>query len=441
MSKRTADELLSLLRDLALEDLEHTPDEELLREAMEDGEDIQARLAALKQHVHHEAEQLQLHSGERKCGVIDLQARKRLQWQAEGVSRSELWGSGKSPPHALEAEEQALAASILMKLYDSSRARCRSDLPFDFAAESLARRDEGGAELIKELLLQLVERWIRLRMDESAALAERLPESWMWILRRLLRNSVADPQILKFASISLGTLVSTLCTSALARASGLDVDLPGSSPERDELLHRIRATDEWRAFHNLIGHEPRLVTDSVDPAGAISALATMQRALAAYNPDAIVAVAGGGKIVGDFLRQQLGMSPHRYFVAEREDGRYKLKQPFPQCGCIKTVVIIDDISRTGQTLVSIRDDVFGGMDGIELKALALVSAAVAIDRIKDLFLLLPVVAQSSNVSVPWDTKGTYRAKGKFYLFGDGGNGTQLEIPRKLYQQTYGEVGT
>jgi hypothetical protein len=50
-----------------------------------------------------------------------------------------------------------------------------------------------------------------------------------------------------------------------------------------------------------------------------------------------------------------------------------------------------------------------------------------------------VVSQSSNVSVPWDTKGSYRDTEMWYYLG-GDDGERLEIPRKLYEQTYGEVG-
>jgi hypothetical protein len=461
MSPRTPNDLLSLLQQAALDDLQQTSDEELLKEALEDGDDAEALLAALQQRVREQADAAaqQNCTDHLKRSVISLERSLKKRacqgfsppadgMHAAGVhsvvrKRAQWWG-GKGRRQAtldsaLEEEEQALAASILMKLNDSSKARCRSDLPFDCDAESLVRRDR-RSELIKRLLLELVEYWIFLRMDEFSELADLLPESRARILRPLLRNAIHDPQILKFASISLGTLASMLCTSALAKASGLDIDPHRSADERDELLRRIRAKAEWRAFHNLIDHEPRLVTDSVDPARAISALATMQRALAAYNPDAIVAVAGGGEIVGDFLRKQIGMDARRYFVASCKDGEYTLDRDLRTCGVIKRVVIIDDISRTGRTLTSIRNHTFGGMDAIEFKALALVSAAVAIDRIRDFFLLLPVVSQSSNVSVPWDTKGSYRTTRTSYVFG-ADHGARLKVPKELYEQIYGDVGT
>src|SRR5205823_966201 len=159
---------------------------------------------------------------------------------------------------------------------------------------------------------------------------------------------------------------------------------------RKRLLRQIRTRKEWRAFRNIIAHQPEFVADSVDSSHAVNALASIQAALAQYRPDAIVAVGGGGEIVARFLSAQINMDLKSYFVANRRHGEYVLDRDLLSSGAIKKLVIIDDIARTGGTLASICNQTFGGIRSVEIKAVTLVCSGAAASCLRNAFQIMPL---------------------------------------------------
>ena len=107
-------------------------------------------------------------------------------------------------------------------------------------------------------------------------------------------------------------------------------------------------------------------------------------------------------------------------------------------GSIKRLVIIDEISRTGNTLGAICNQTFGGIASIELKTLALVCSGAATSQLRNCFLVLPLVAHSPNVSVPWDNKGSYRATRTNFVFG-ADRKSPLKVPKAFYERIYEDV--
>lgn len=433
MNRAKASALLRRVQDQAISDLMRTTDEELLREALEDGENVDSLASALRARLSarvsasgttpsaHKAvtsrviESSDCDSAPTRSNVSRLLHAANFQSDIENATRE---------------EKQIVASSALLKLHELCRSRHCSHLTFD--------HDSILSESARDMRLVLIESLLATYINESEEIADLFPGSRVNMLRSLLHDAIQDPQISSFASISLRTLASTLCTLALGKASGLEFDPHQRAKERDRILRQIRGRKEWRAFHNLIAHQPEIVTDSLDASRAVSALATMERALAEYKPDAIVAVEGGGEIVGSFLRGQIDLDARYYFVASKGHDGYVLDADLFACGP-KRVVVVDDISRTGRTLTAICNQTFGGVSSVELKALALVSTAGATSPLRDRFLVFPVVAHSMNVSVPWDNRGSYKSTRADHVFGADRKAPPLKVPKRFYERIYEDV--
>jgi len=425
MSESKARELLARLRDAALDDLMHTSDEELRAEAHEDDEDLSRLAADFRCRIS------------KRLGVTRPQRSTVDAKQTEAFRLSLLATAAKhladAPNDSVTPEEmREIASEALLKLDDSCKSRYCSYVTFDWQSP----RSTFG----HDARLALAELLLSMYINESEEFDDLFPGSRAERVRALLRDAIHDPQISPFVSISLGTLVSTLCTLALGKASGFEFDPHQNAAQRNQLLRQIRVRKEWRAFRNLIAHQPELVTDSVDPSRAVSGLASMQAALARYRPDTIVAVAGGGEIVANFLCAQIGVDSRNYFVASRKHGEYVLDRELLAGSARKRMVIIDDISRTGSTLGSICNQTLGGIRSVELKTLALVCSGAATSYLRDSFLVLPLVAQSPNVSVPWDNKGSYRATRTNHVFG-AERRSPLKVPKAFYERIYEGVST
>jgi adenine/guanine phosphoribosyltransferase-like PRPP-binding protein len=437
MSHRKARDLLTRFQDAALEDLENCSDADLQREAAEEGVDIDALADALRSRISKRLMTVTSGAGRDREGKPKARTsesapdtRAQVGTKMLAVSNDDTHLSCPSPNNAEQNrpadDVRSIAETALLKLGStclSNHNRHLSHLPD-------ARYSEIRSVLIERLLCTY--------FDNSEELADLFPGSYVQLFRNLLRVAMQDSQISQFADISMGALASTLCTISLGKASGLDFGQQLSAGQRDRFLRQIRLTKTWRAFHRLTTCQPEMVTDSVDAPRAVTGLAAMQAALEDYRPDAIIAVAGGGEIVADFLGRQLKIENKCYFVASPRNGEYTLDRDLFEGGSLKRVVIIDDISRTGRTLSCIRYKTLGTIRSVDFRALALVSAATATTAIKDFLLLLPVVSHSSNVSVPWDNKGSFKATRTNYVFG-ADRREPLEVSKSFYERTYSDV--
>jgi adenine/guanine phosphoribosyltransferase-like PRPP-binding protein len=403
--------LLAALEDAAMADLELTTNEELLREAAEDGEDVAGLAAESRSRI-----------------AVHLQEADRAKALPLNVHRSSQ--GAPAEPFPSITYWRTTASSMLVELQDACRTRYCSFPTFNSKLPDTPPRFEES--------MAAAERLLTTYLTESGELTDLFPESRATMLRTLLHEAMHDEQIARFVHLSLGTLVSTLCTLALGKASGFGFDTAKSSRERNRLLRKIRGRKDWQAFRNLMVHQPELIPDELDASRAINGLAAMQSALRAYRPDAIVAVEGGGEIVANFLRGQIGLDPRSYFTASQKRNEYVLDRDLKQFRGFERIVVIDDIARTGRTLTCICNQTLGAFTSLKLKVLTLVSAAAATDPLRDLLLVLPIVSHSANVSVPWDNKGSYKTTRTNHVFGADRRSPPLKVPKTFYDRIYSD---
>jgi len=416
MTRTKAKDLLTRLQDAAVEDLMRTSDEELLSEAREDGDDLESLVSDF-------SARMSMKLGSRELPPPPPEQDEVSTSRAAGPSRNEV----------TPQQKREMASQALLKLEHSCRSRY-------FAYRNIDFKSVCGA-IGPDARLVLAENLLSLYINESEGVDDLFPGSKTQMVRSLLRDAIYDPQISPFVGMAMGTLVSTLCTLALGKASGFELDRTQTPAQRSRILRQIRATKEWRAFRNIIAHQPDFVADSVDPSHAVSALASLQAALAHYRPDVIVAVGGGGEIIARFLSAQIKMDVKSYFVASRKHGDYVLDRDLLSAGALKRLVVIDDIARTGRTLASIYNQTFGGLRSVEIKTLALVCSGSAASCLRDSFLVLPLIAHSASVSVPWDNKGSYRATRTNYVFGADRQAAPLKVPKEFYNRIYEDISS
>jgi adenine/guanine phosphoribosyltransferase-like PRPP-binding protein len=334
-------------------------------------------------------------------------------------ARHKISPMGEVTPEA----KRAAASTVLVRLEREGQEGAASPLGLELSA---APADSGRMVLIEHLLSTY--------LKQPDAILDVSPDTQA---HTLLHEAMHDPQISRFANVYLSSLASTICTLALGKASGIQFDASQTPAEREKLLRHIRATAAWRAFRNLLAHTPDMLTTSLDSSNAVRGLASMHRALEQFKPDAVVALAHGGEIVGNFLKNQVGLNADQYYVATRKGERVVLDRELAAAVALRRIVIIDDISRTGGTLAMVREQVLSGVESV--KALALVSSAAATEKLQDLFLVLPFVSSSPAVSVPWNNRGTYAANAKVYVFG-ATKPEPLSVPKTFYSQVLSEVG-
>lgn len=412
MSAMKTSPLLAALEDAALADLELTTDEELLREAAEDGEDVAGLAAESRSLIAAHLEEAH------RARALPLNLDSDSQTApAESFPSITYWCT--------------TASSMLVELQESCRTRYCSFPNFNPKLPD--------TPLCAEESMAAAERLLTAYLTESGELTDLFPESRAAMLRTLLHEAMCDEQIARFVHLSLGTLASTLCTLALGKASGLGFDTVKGARERNRLLRQIRGRKDWQAYRNLMAHQPELISDELDASRAVNGLAAMQSALQAYRPDAIVAVEGGGEIVANFLRGQIGLDPRCYFTASQKRNEYVLDRDLNQFRGFERIVVIDDISRTGRTLMSICNHTFGAITSLKLKVLTLVAAAAATDPLRDLLLVLPIVSHSANVSVPWDNKGSYKTTRTNHVFGAERRSPPLKVPKTFYDRVYSDL--
>lgn len=137
-------------------------------------------------------------------------------------------------------------------------------------------------------------------------------------------------------------------------------------------------------------------------------------------PENIVGINSGGSIVAQYLARRLGLSTaHVHQINTNKNNVTavgKISQIKPT-----NILLVDDIVRSGRTLSMIQNYLMNG----GFQAPRFVCVVASLDgkaTLGDLPVYSPVLSATSDVKLPWVTRGSLTKKGHSYLFGDPDDG-------------------
>jgi hypoxanthine phosphoribosyltransferase len=129
---------------------------------------------------------------------------------------------------------------------------------------------------------------------------------------------------------------------------------------------------------------------------------------------AILGVNSGGHIIASYLAYRLNLAdPHKITTF---DSSVQLAG-FAPSGTGGTILVVDDIVRSGQTMERLRAH-FSSAGHTRVKYISLVASMSGKAALGRFPLYCPVVSATRDVTLPWSTKGTLTRSGNEYLFGD-----------------------
>lgn len=162
---------------------------------------------------------------------------------------------------------------------------------------------------------------------------------------------------------------------------------------------------------------------------AIDGLAKMRTFAVNYQPDLVVCVSGGGKIVGDFIaiEAKLGETPVR--MIKGQDKQSMLSGGWKSLGQHRRILLVDDIAGT-ENLCEAHRQLTKHLEGGEIQMVAFASSLETREQLIGEGHANIFVAHVADrtIDVPWDRRGAYADKSKAHVFGDG-TGAKLSVPK------------
>lgn len=188
-----------------------------------------------------------------------------------------------------------------------------------------------------------------------------------------------------------------------------DLDLPMPIGVLDGL---IRATVET---------EFAPISGRIRETNAIDGLARMRAFALHYQPDVILSVSSGGKIVGDFIAMEAKMgAPQAHLVTYR--GKHaSVPGGWKALRSCQRILLVDDIAIDTDLLCSAHRSLQDQLVGTDIQMVALASSFETRDALIHEGHANVFVAHlaGGEVDVPWDRTGTYEINSRNHVFGVG----------------------
>lgn len=170
-----------------------------------------------------------------------------------------------------------------------------------------------------------------------------------------------------------------------------------------------------------------IATPVVEEPEAIRGLARMAAHMRSFEPQNVIMLRGGGEIAGQLCKE--AASTNANFVvgdATKPDLGLALSAGVNS----DRILVIDDISRTGDTFARTFDRCRTLFPYADIRGMALVGSAESMERLGD-SIYLPNVSSRTDVKLPWDTRGKYRNTETSHLLGDGMPASPFTIPHQM----------
>lgn len=129
--------------------------------------------------------------------------------------------------------------------------------------------------------------------------------------------------------------------------------------------------------------------------------------------DAVVGVNSGGHIVASYLAHRLKLASAYKLTTVDTEVKFE-GLPLPSMG--GKVLIVDDIVRSGHTMQRLQAH-FSSTGRARVKYISLVASISSKAALGSFPLYCPVLCATSDITLPWSTKGTLTKLGDEYRFG------------------------
>lgn len=256
----------------------------------------------------------------------------------------------------------------------------------------------------------------------------RVPESSAEDLSRSISTLLRNPVFEKYLQVHTASMMRDVLSLALTHHS----TAASSSDYVAALMQRLRT----RLRVPSSSTETTFLPERPSVVGEISAIdgfAKMIVRMREYAPECVVVLKGGGEIAGKLLERAYGGSAR--FVVHDPGGSAEV--PRGRRSRCTSVLVVDDISRTGATMRRSLDSCRAAYGGASVRGMALVGTVESAEVLGDEAFfanLSPDVA----IGVPWNTHGQYHATVKDHVLGFG-KPDSLPIGKLLLTRAVGRL--
>lgn len=174
-------------------------------------------------------------------------------------------------------------------------------------------------------------------------------------------------------------------------------------------------------------------------AQAMEGLAKMRVFAKDYEADAIVSMAGGGKMVGDFLAGSRKLPESRCMVMMRHGARLRFaKGSGKSLQGVKRILLVDDVVGRGDDLLRAYSKLAALDIGAEIQIIALAGTAEGRGSLmhEHSSAFVTNVTVDDTIDLPWSRDGVYRLSGGNHTFAAGG-----ERPWSIRNQQLNQLGS
>lgn len=161
------------------------------------------------------------------------------------------------------------------------------------------------------------------------------------------------------------------------------------------------------------------------PSDVHLAFGALELATRKVAPDVIVALNKGGRIVGEYLNRRLGDPDLSVLAVEisKHDDLSRLTDNLklglsPQT---KKVMIVDDISRSGETITRAIQRLKVAQPNVEISTATLVCSQASLANLTNAELICPLLVPIADVRLPYDSHGAFSFENDVNVFGSPGN--------------------
>lgn len=345
----------------------------------------------------------------------------------ETVARPPRSGSVRLPAEAVVAATDTWHHPLVIGAVPEARRFGETvDTVFPAAAREAPVVPVDESVLAVDLIRSLIAKQITNVLELS-----RVDETHVSQVREMFDAFLKDEVIDKYLHVQTTGMIRDILAMALHERLGL-ADAVRFAPIFRHFQSRLRSPS-GSVETTFLSSAPHVLAETT----AIDGFAKMVIRIREYAPDIVVVIKGGGEIAGKLVQRTYNGGARFVTLDPMAEGSLL---PGKFTSDVHRVLVMDDVARTGRTMVQALDACRNTFGGTSIRGMALVgtveSAAALGDR-----AFFPTLSPDRTVSVPWSKEGQYHGTSKDHVLG-WGKPESLSIAKSLFERAVGRlVGT